>query len=127
MKNILVAGGAGYIGSHTVVELVNSGYNPIIVDNLSNSKEESIKRVEKIVNKQLTFYKADVLDKDAMRKIFNAHSIDAVINFAGFKAVGESCQKPIEYYHNNIGGLIALVEVMREFNCKNLVFSSSAT
>lgn len=127
MKNILVAGGAGYIGSHTVIELVNAGYNPIIVDNLSNSKEEAVKRVETILNKSLTFYKADVLDKDAMRKIFNAHKIDAVINFAGFKAVGESCQKPIEYYHNNIGGLIALVEVMREFNCKNLVFSSSAT
>ncbi len=127
MKNVLVAGGAGYIGSHTVIELVNAGYNPIIVDNLSNSKEEAVKRVETILNKSLTFYKADVLDKDAMRKIFNAHKIDAVINFAGFKAVGESCQKPIEYYHNNIGGLIALVEVMREFNCKNLVFSSSAT
>lgn len=127
MKNILVAGGAGYIGSHTVIELVNAGYNPIIVDNLSNSKEEAVKRVETILNKSLTFYKANVLDKDAMRKIFNAHKIDAVINFAGFKAVGESCQKPIEYYHNNIGGLIALVEVMREFNCKNLVFSSSAT
>lgn len=127
MKNILVAGGAGYIGSHTVVELVNAGYNPIIVDNLSNSKEESIKRVEQIINKKLTFIKADVLDKDAIRAIFKEYKIDAVINFAGFKAVGESCQKPIEYYHNNIGGLIALVEVMREFNCKNLVFSSSAT
>ena len=125
--NILVPGGAGYIGSHTVIELLKAGYDAIVVDNLSNSKEEAVKRVEKIAGKKVTFYKADVLDKDAMRKIFSAHKIDAVINFAGFKAVGESVAKPIEYYHNNIGGMIALIEVMKEFNCKNLVFSSSAT
>ncbi len=127
MATILVPGGAGYIGTHTVVELLNACYDVVVVDNLSNSKEEAVKRVEKITGKKVTFYKADVLDKDAMRKIFTAHKIDAVINFAGYKAVGESCAKPIEYYHNNIGGMIALIEVMREFNVKNLVFSSSAT
>lgn len=127
MKNILVTGGAGYIGSHTVIELINAGYNVVIVDNLSNSKIEAVYRVEKLVNKKIPFVKADILDKGALRKIFTDYQIDGVINFAGYKAVGESVQKPIEYYHNNIGGLIALVEVMKEFNCKNLVFSSSAT
>ncbi|MBR6737004.1 MAG: UDP-glucose 4-epimerase GalE [Clostridia bacterium] len=127
MSTILVTGGAGYIGSHTVIELIKSGYDVVIIDNLSNSKYEAVKRVEKIVNKTIPFVEADILDKDALRKIFTDYKIDAVINFAGYKAVGESVQKPIEYYHNNIGGLIALVEVMREFNCKNLVFSSSAT
>ncbi len=125
--NILVPGGAGYIGSHTVIELLNAGYDVVVVDNLSNSKEEAVKRVEQIAGKKVTFYKVDVLDKDEMRKIFTAHKIDAVINFAGYKAVGESVAKPIEYYHNNIGGMIALIEVMKEFGCKNLVFSSSAT
>ncbi len=127
MKTILVTGGAGYIGSHTTVELIKSGYEVVIVDNLSNSKYEAVKRVQKIVNKSITFYENDILDKDALRKIFSNHKIDAVINFAGYKAVGESVEKPLEYYHNNIGGLISLVEVMKEFNCKNLVFSSSAT
>lgn len=127
MSTILVTGGAGYIGSHTVIELIKSGYDVVIVDNLYNSKKEAVKRVEKIVGKTIPFYIADVLDKDAIRSVFNAHKIDAVINFAGYKAVGESVKKPLEYYHNNIGGLIALVEVMKEFNCKNLVFSSSAT
>ena len=120
MSTILVTGGAGYIGSHTVIELIKSGYEVVIVDNLSNSKYEA-------VNQAIPFVEADICDKDALRKIFNDYKIDAVINFAGYKAVGESVAKPIEYYHNNIGGLIALVEVMREFNCKNLVFSSSAT
>ena len=127
MKTILVTGGAGYIGSHTTVELIKSGYEVVIIDNLSNSKYEAVKRVQKIVNKSITFYENDILDKDALRKIFSNHKIDAVINFAGYKAVGESVEKPLEYYHNNIGGLISLVEVMKEFNCKNLVFSSSAT
>ena len=127
MSTILVTGGAGYIGSHTVIELIKAGYETVIVDNLNNSKIEAVRRVEKIVGKSIPFYENDILDKDALRKIFTDYKIDAVINFAGYKAVGESVQKPIEYYHNNIGGLIALVEVMREFNCKNLVFSSSAT
>ena len=127
MSTILVTGGAGYIGSHTVIELINAGYDAVIVDNLYNSKTEAVRRVEKIVGKKIPFYIDDVLDKDAMRKIFKTHKIDAVINFAGYKAVGESVQKPLEYYHNNIGGLIALMEVMQEFNCNSLVFSSSAT
>lgn len=127
MKTILVTGGAGYIGSHTDVELIKAGYEVVVVDNLSNSKVEALKRVEQISGKKIKFYQNDILDKDALRKIFTENKIDAVINFAGYKAVGESCAKPIEYYHNNIGGLISLVEVMREFNCKNLVFSSSAT
>lgn len=127
MKTILVTGGAGYIGSHTTIELIKAGYDVVIVDNLNNSKYEAVKRVEKIVDRKITFYKDDILDKDALRKIFKNHKIDAVINFAGYKAVGESVQKPLEYYHNNIGGLISLVQVMKEFNCKNLVFSSSAT
>ncbi len=127
MNTILVTGGAGYIGSHTTIELIKAGYDVVIVDNLNNSKYEAVKRVEKIVGRSITFYENDILDKDALRKIFTNHKIDAVINFAGYKAVGESVQKPIEYYHNNIGGLIILVEVMKEFNCKNLVFSSSAT
>lgn len=127
MKTILVTGGAGYIGSHTTIELIKAGYDVVIVDNLNNSKYEAVKRVEKIVDRKITFYEDDILDKDALRKIFKNHKIDAVINFAGYKAVGESVQKPLEYYHNNIGGLISLVQVMKEFNCKNLVFSSSAT
>ena len=127
MKTILVTGGAGYIGSHTSIELIQAGYDIVVVDNLSNSKTEAVKRVETIVGKKINFYKADVCDKDAMRKIFSAHKIDAVINFAGFKAVGESVYKPLEYYENNIYGMLALLDVMREFNVKNLAFSSSAT
>ena len=127
MKTILVTGGAGYIGSHTSIELIEAGYDIVIVDNLSNSKKEAVKRVEGIVGRKLTFYKADVCDKDAMRKIFSAHKFDAVINFAGYKAVGESVEKPLEYYENNIYGMLALLDVMREFKVKNLVFSSSAT
>ncbi len=127
MGKILVTGGAGYIGSHTVIELVNAGFEVVIVDNLYNSKVEAVKRVEKILQREIKFYIADILDKDAMRKIFKENEIDAVINFAGYKAVGESVKKPIEYYENNIGGMLALIDVMREFNCKNLVFSSSAT
>lgn len=127
MSKILVTGGAGYIGSHTCVELLNAGYEVIVIDNLSNSKTESLRRVEKITGKPVKFYKGDIRDKEILRTIFNENKIDAVINFAGLKAVGESVQKPIEYYDCNIGGLISLVEVMREFDCKSLVFSSSAT
>ncbi|MBR1677368.1 MAG: UDP-glucose 4-epimerase GalE [Clostridia bacterium] len=127
MQTVLVTGGAGYIGSHTAIELINAGYDVVIVDNLYNSKKEAVKRVEKIVGRSIKFYVADICDKDAMREIFKENDFSAVINFAGYKAVGESVRKPLEYYENNIGGMIALLDVMREFNCKNLVFSSSAT
>ena len=127
MKTILVLGGAGYIGSHTTIELIEAGYDVVIVDNLYNSKTEAVRRVEQIVGRKIKFYKADVCDKDAMRKVFKENDVAAVINFAGYKAVGESVQKPVEYYENNIGGMLALIDVMREFNVKNLVFSSSAT
>jgi len=127
MKTILVTGGAGYIGSHTCIELIKAGYEVIIIDDLSNSKEIAVKRVEKIVGKNIKFYKNSILERDVLDKIFAENKIDAVINFAGFKAVGESVAKPIEYYHNNIGGLIVLLEAMRDAGCKNLVFSSSAT
>ena len=127
MKTILVTGGAGYIGSHTCIELMKSGYEVVIIDDLSNSKKIAVDRIEQISGKKVTFYENSILDREALDKIFKAHKIDAVINFAGFKAVGESVSKPIEYYHNNIGGLIILLEAMRDAGCKNLVFSSSAT
>ncbi len=125
--NILVTGGAGYIGSHTCVELLNAGYGVVVIDNLYNSNQKAIDRIEQITGKKVKFYKDDVLDRDALEKIFSENSIDAVIHFAGLKAVGESVHKPIEYYHTNIGGTLALVDVMREHNCKNIIFSSSAT
>ena len=124
---ILVTGGAGYIGSHTVVELLSSGYDVVVVDNLSNSSEKSLSRVEKITGKPVTFYKADILDREALDRIFSAHSIDAVIHFAGLKAVGESVSKPWEYYNNNIAGTLVLLDVMKQHNVKNIIFSSSAT
>ena len=127
MKNILVTGGAGYIGSHTCIELAKAGYGIVIVDNFVNSKYEAIRRVEKIIGAKVKFYENDILDAAALDKIFTENKIDAVINFAGLKAVGESCEKPLEYYHNNITGLLVLVEAMRKYDCKNLVFSSSAT
>ena len=125
--NVLVTGGAGYIGSHTDVELINAGHNVIVVDNLLNSKEEALKRVEKITGKKIKFYKGDIRDRKILDKIFTENKIDAVINFAGLKAVGESCAKPLEYYENNIEGLLQLAFAMRDYNVKNLVFSSSAT
>ena len=125
--NILVTGGAGYIGSHTCVELLNAGYGVVVIDNLYNSNQKAIDRIEQITGKKVKFYEDDVLDRDALEKIFSENSIDAVIHFAGLKAVGESVHKPIEYYHTNIGGTLALVDVMREHNCKNIIFSSSAT
>ncbi|MCH5270190.1 MAG: UDP-glucose 4-epimerase GalE [Lachnospiraceae bacterium] len=124
---ILVTGGAGYIGSHTVVELQNAGYEVVVLDNLSNASEKSLQRVEQITGKPVTFYKADILDKAAMEDIFSKESIDSVIHFAGLKAVGESVQKPWEYYNNNITGTLTLIQVMREHNVKNIIFSSSAT
>ncbi|MBQ3499849.1 MAG: UDP-glucose 4-epimerase GalE [Oscillospiraceae bacterium] len=124
---VLVTGGAGYIGSHTVVELINAGYEPIIVDDLSNAKEDVIDRIEIITGKRPVFYKVDCKDKEAMRKVFSEHKIDAIIHFAAYKAVGESVQKPLEYYRNNIDSTLTLMEVMEEFGCKKFVFSSSAT
>lgn len=125
--SILVAGGAGYIGSHTCVELLEAGYDVVVVDNLYNANPEALKRVEKITGKTVTFYEADILDKEALNKVFDAHQIEAVIHFAGYKAVGESVQKPIEYYHNNMTGTLVLCDVMRAHGVKNIVFSSSAT
>lgn len=127
VENILVTGGAGYIGSHTVVELLENGYGVVVVDNLSNSSKESLKRVKKITGKDVKFYEADVRDRAAMEKIFTENKIDYVIHFAGLKAVGESCVKPVEYYDNNLGGTLVLLDVMRSHGCKKIVFSSSAT
>jgi len=125
--NILVTGGAGFIGSHTVLELLEKNNDVIVVDNLSNSKKEALNRVEDIAGKSLTFYQTDLLDKKELDTIFGNHNIDAVIHFAGFKAVGESVEKPLSYYHNNVTGTLYLCEVMRDHDVSNLVFSSSAT
>ena len=124
---VLVTGGAGYIGSHTSVELLNAGHEVICIDNFMNSKFESIKRVEKITGKSIKFYEGDIRDRQILDKIFTENKIDAVINFAGLKAVGESCAKPLEYYENNIEGMLVLAFAMRDHGVKNLVFSSSAT
>ena len=128
---VLVSGGAGFIGSHTVIELLQAGYEVVVVDDLSNASAQALERVRQIVGdeagRRLTFYEADVLDRAALNRIFNKHHIDRVIHFAGFKAVGESVNKPIEYYHNNLGSTLALVDVMRAHGCKSIIFSSSAT
>ena len=124
---ILVTGGAGYIGSHTCIELLEAGYEVIVVDNLCNSSKEPLKRVEKITGNKILFYQADIRNKAALTEVFEQHNIKGVIHFAGLKAVGESVEKPIEYYDNNVGGTFILAEVMRDFNCKIFVFSSSAT
>ncbi|MBW4846416.1 MAG: UDP-glucose 4-epimerase GalE [Lachnospiraceae bacterium] len=124
---ILVTGGAGYIGSHTCIELLEQGHEVIVVDNLCNSSRVSLDRVETITGKKVTFYEADLLDRKALEEIFEHESIDAVIHFAGLKAVGESVAKPLEYYHNNITGTLILCDVMREHKVKNIIFSSSAT
>jgi len=124
---ILVTGGAGYIGSHTCVELLNEGFEVVVIDNFSNSKSSSLDAIKKITGKDFKFYEIDYLDKNALNKVFEENKIDAVINFAGFKAVGESVQKPIEYYTNNISGALNLLDVMRKHNVKKFVFSSSAT
>lgn len=125
--NVLVTGGAGYIGSHTLVELAKSGHTAVVIDNLSNSCEESLRRVKKITGKDIKFYKGDLLDKDYVNKIFEENEIDAVIHFAGLKAVGESVAMPLWYYQNNLISTLNLCEVMAAHNCKKLVFSSSAT
>ena len=124
---ILVTGGTGFIGSHTVVELLNQNYEVIVIDNFSNSKPDVIEKIKQITNKDFSFYEGDVCDKKLLENIFNSHKIDAVIHFAGYKAVGESVQQPLMYYRNNIDSTLSLCEVMSENKCKNLVFSSSAT
>ena len=124
---ILVTGGAGYIGSHTCVELLQAGYEVVVLDNLCNSSEKSLERVKAITGKDLTFYKGDILDRDRLNEIFDKEQIDSCIHFAGLKAVGESVEKPWEYYENNIAGTLTLVDVMRQHNVKNIIFSSSAT
>ena len=124
---ILLPGGAGYIGSHTAVELLKAGKEIIIIDNFSNSKPEVLDKIKQITGKEFKFYELDYLDREKLEKVFEENKIEAVLNFAGYKAVGESVQKPIEYYTNNISGCLVLLEVMRKYNCKNFVFSSSAT
>ncbi|SFV55168.1 UDP-glucose 4-epimerase [hydrothermal vent metagenome] len=126
-STILVTGGAGYIGSHTVVLLIEAGYNVLIFDNFSNASKESIKRVEKIVGKSITVIEGDIRNKEDLKKVFENHTIDSVIHFAGLKAVGESVEKPLKYYDNNVTGTVTLCEVMSEYGCKSIVFSSSAT
>lgn len=125
--SILVTGGAGYIGSHTCIELLDAGYEIVVVDNFYNSKREALNRIAELSGKSFAFYECDIRDKEGLDKIFKAEKIDAVIHFAGLKAVGESCQKPVEYYDNNIGGTLKLCEVMKANGCKKIVFSSSAT
>ncbi|MBE6610770.1 MAG: UDP-glucose 4-epimerase GalE [Ruminococcaceae bacterium] len=124
---ILLTGGAGYIGSHTAIELISLGHEVVIVDNLANSSEKVLDRIEQIIGKKPKFYKADCCDKEAMEKLFSENELDAVIHFAGLKAVGESCRMPIEYYKNNIDSTLVLLEVMRAHGVKNIIFSSSAT
>ncbi len=127
MNRILVTGGSGYIGSHACIELIKAGYEVVVVDNLCNSSLESLKRVEGLTDSGIPFHKVDIRDKVALTRVFEQHSIDGVIHFAGLKAVGESVEKPIEYYDTNVGGTFILADVMREFGCKTFVFSSSAT
>lgn len=125
--HILLTGGAGYIGSHTIIELDKAGHSVVVVDNLVNSNPESLRRVAKIIGKEIPFYKVDVRDKEALSKVFDENKFDAVIHFSGLKAVGESVSKPLEYYHNNMTGTFILLDVMRQHQCKNIIFSSSAT
>lgn len=125
--SILVTGGAGYIGSHTCIELMKAGYDVVVVDNLYNSKEESLNRIAELAGKEFAFYRCDIRDAEGLDKIFKQEKIDAVIHFAGLKAVGESCAKPLEYYDNNVNGTLVLTDVMRKNGCKKIVFSSSAT
>ena len=125
--NILLTGGAGYIGSHTIIELNKAGHSVVVVDNLVNSNPESLRRVAKIIGKEIPFYEVDVRDKEALSKVFDENKFDAVIHFAGLKAVGESVSKPLEYYHNNMTGTFILLDAMRQYGCKNIIFSSSAT
>lgn len=124
---VLVTGGAGFIGSHTLIELIGKGHDVVIVDNLCNSSQESLRRVESLVGKSLPFYKIDIRDREGMSKVLDEHKCDVCIHFAGLKAVGESVEKPYEYFDNNISGTLVLIDVLRKHGCKNLIFSSSAT
>ena len=126
-KKILITGGAGYIGSHTALELLNKGYEVVVYDNLCNSSKESLKRVEELSGKHITFYEGDVMDETALKAMMEKEGVDAVIHCAALKAVGESVQKPLEYYRNNITGTLTLMDVMKQTGVKNIVFSSSAT
>lgn len=127
MKKVLITGGAGYIGSHVAVELLNKNYKVIVYDNLTNSSKISVKRVEEITGKNIIFYEADILDEKKLSEVFEKENIDVVIHCAALKAVGESVKKPLEYYHNNISGTLSLLKIMRKYSCKNIIFSSSAT
>ncbi len=127
METILVTGASGYIGSHTVLELLNKGYNVVGLDNFSNSSFESLRRVQKITGKTLKFYETDIRDEQSLEKVFTENKIDAVIHFAAFKAVGESCKLPLKYYNNNIAGTVTLLQVMEKYSVKKIIFSSSAT
>ena len=127
MATILVTGGCGYIGSHTTLELLNKGYDVVVVDNFSNSSYESLRRVQQITGKEVTFYEADIRNGEQMENIFKAHTFDAVIHFAAFKAVGESNKMPLKYYENNISGTVELLKIMDKYNVKKIIFSSSAT
>lgn len=127
MKNVLITGGAGYIGSYVAVELLNKNYKVIVYDNLTNSSKISVKRVEEITGKNIIFYEADILDEKKLSEVFEKENIDVVIHCAALKAVGESVKKPLEYYHNNISGTLSLLKIMRKYSCKNIIFSSSAT
>lgn len=124
---ILITGGCGYIGSHTCIEMLKAGYDIVVIDNYYNAKPEALKRVKELSGKDFPFYECDIRDTAGLRKVFAAHPIDAVIHFAGLKAVGESVQKPLMYYENNVAGTVTLCEVMAEAGCKRIVFSSSAT
>ena len=125
--NILITGGAGYIGSHTVIELQKAGHDVVVVDNLSNASEKSLQRVTEITGKPVPFYQVDIRDREGLTKVMENHAFDCCIHFAGLKAVGESVEKPLEYYENNISGTLVLLDVMRKHGCKNIIFSSSAT
>jgi len=125
--NILVTGGAGFIGSHTLVELSTAGHETVVIDNLSNSNRKSLERVAELTGKEIPFYEVDIRDREGLNRVMRAHHFDACIHFAGLKAVGESVEKPWEYYENNIGGTLTLLDVMRKHGCKNIIFSSSAT